>query len=156
ARVQAEATTQPNTIMVRRLDVLPRASDLPDTVLRYVLRTREAVMLDDAIVQNPFSNDPYVIEHRVRSLLCMPLVARGIPTVALSLENRAASHVFTPYRVGLLELLASNAATSLENAYLSTQLRQAQADLVQRTHELAAAHDEIRRTVDAIPHAISI
>src|SRR2546430_4391640 len=49
-RIEAEATTQPDTIVVRRLDTLPGPSDLPDTVLRYVLRTREAVMLDDTSV----------------------------------------------------------------------------------------------------------
>jgi len=156
ACVQAEATTQPDTIVVRRLDALPGPSDLPDTVLRYVLRTREAVMLDDASVRNPFSNDPYVIEHRVRSLLCLPLATQGMLTGALYLENRAASHVFTPPRVGLLKLLASQAAVSLENAHLYTELRHAQAYLEQVTRELAAANEELRRTVDAIPHAITI
>src|SRR5262249_9154724 len=112
ARVVAEATAQPDAIVVRRLDVLPGTSDLPDTVSGHVLRTREAVMLDDASVRNPFSNDPYLIEHRVGSLLCLPLVTRGIPTGVLYLENRTASHVFTPSRVGLVELLASQAAVS--------------------------------------------
>ena len=156
ARIEAEVTTQPDTIVVRRLDALPGPSDLPDTVLRYVLRTREAVMLDDASVRNPFSNDSYVIEHRVRSLLCLPLATQGMLTGAVYLENRAASHVFTPRRVGLLKLLASQAAVSLENAHLYTELRHAQAYLEQRTRELAAAHEELRRTVDAIPHAITI
>src|SRR5207253_1231241 len=149
-------TTQPDTIVVRRLDTLPGPSDLPDTVLRYVLRTREAVMLDDTSVRNPFSNDPYVIEHRVRSLLCLALATQGMLTGALYLENRAASHVFTPPRVGLLKLLASQAAVSLENAHLYTELRHAQANLAQRTRELAVAHEERRRTIDAIPHAITI
>src|SRR6266850_1725783 len=156
ARIEAEAATQPDTIVVRRLDALPGPSDLPDTVLRYVLRTREAVMLDDASVRNPFSNDPYVIEHGVRSLLCLPLATQGMLTGALYLENRAASHVFTPPRVGLLKLLASQAAVSLENAHLCTELRHAQAYLELRTRELAAANEELRRTVDAIPHAITI
>jgi PAS domain S-box-containing protein len=156
ARVEAEATTQPDTIVVRRLDELPGPSDLPDTVLRYVLRTQEAVVLDDASVRNPFSNDPYVIGHRVRSLLCLPLATQGMLTGALYLENRAASHVFTPPRVGLLKLLASQAAVCLENAHLYTELRHAQAYLEQRTRELAAAHEEVRRTIDAVPHAITI
>ena len=156
ARIEAEVTTQPDTIVVRRLDALPGPSDLPDTVLTYVLRTREAVRLDDASVRNPFSKDPYVIEHRVRSLLCLPLATQGMLTGALYLENRAASHVFTPPRVGLLKLLASQAAVSLENAHLYTELRHAQANLAQRTRELAVAHEERRRTIDAIPHAITI
>jgi PAS domain S-box-containing protein len=155
-RIEAEATTQPDTIVVRRLDTLPGPSDLPDTVLRYVLRTQETVMLEDAGAPNPFSTDPYVVEYRVRSLLCLPLVQQGTLIGALYLENRAASHVFTPPSVGLLKLLASQAAVSLENAHLYTELRHAQAYLEQRTRELAAANEELRRTVDAIPHAITI
>src|SRR4030095_1941395 len=62
-RIEAEATTQPDTVVVRRLDTLPGPSDLPDTVLRYVLRTQETVMLEDAGARNPFSTDPYVVEH---------------------------------------------------------------------------------------------
>ena len=156
ARIEAEATTQPDTIVVRRLDALPGPSDLPDTVLRHVLRTQEAVMLDDASVRNPFSNDPYMTGHRIRSLLCLPLATQGMLTGALYLETRAATHVFTPPRVGLLKLLASQAAVYLENAHLYTELRHAQAYLEQRTRELAAANEELRRTVDAIPHAITI
>jgi len=155
-RIEAEATTQPDTIVVRRLDTLPGPSDLPDTVLRYVLRTREVVVLEDAGVPNPFSTDPYVIEHGVRSLLCLPLVKQGTLIGALYFENRVASHVFTPPRVGLLKLLVSQAAVSLENAHLYTELRHAQANLAQRTRELAVANEERRRTIDAIPHAITI
>src|SRR2546428_206806 len=155
-RIEAEATTQPDTIVVRRLDTLPGPSDLPDTVLRHVLRTREVVMLEDAGVPNPSSPAPYVIEHGVRSLLCLPLVKQGTLIGALYFENRVASHVFTPPRVGLLKLLVSQAAVSLENAHLYTELRHAQANLAQRTRELAVANEERRRTIDAIPHAITI
>jgi len=113
-------------------------------------------MLEDAGVHNPFSTDPYVIEHHVRSLLCLPLVKQGTLIGALYFENRVASHVFTPPRVGLLKLLVSQAAVSLENAHLYTELRHAQANLAQRTRELAVANEERRRTIDAIPHAITI
>jgi hypothetical protein len=50
---------------------------------------------------------------------------------ALYLENRVASHVFMPSRIALLRLLASQAAISLENAHLYTQLRHAQACLAE-------------------------
>jgi transcriptional regulator with GAF, ATPase, and Fis domain len=47
----------------------------------------------------------------------------------LYLENSLASHVFTPARIAVLKLLASQAAISLENAHLYTDLHQAQAYL---------------------------
>jgi len=142
ARLEAEATTQPDTIVVRRLDAIPGPADLPDTVLKYVLRTKESVMLDHASVRHPFSNDPYMIEHHAHSLLCLPLVKQGALIGALYLENLVAPHVFTPSRLPTLEL-ASQAAVSLENAQLYTELRQTQARLEERTRELAVAYEKL-------------
>ena len=163
ARVEAEAAAQRGDIVVRRLDTLPDPSSLPETIVKYVLRTQEIVMLDDASAPNPFSADAYLAEHRIRSLLCLPLVKGGTPVGALYFEDPLASHIFTPSRVGLLTLLASQAAISLENAHRYAQiqsenilLREELRKPVARTHDLAAANEELRRTLDAIPHAITI
>jgi len=131
ARVEAEATTQLDCIAVRLLGRAAGPSDLPETVLNYVLRTQEDVILDDAAVQNPVSPDGYVVEHRVRSLLCLPLVKQATLVGVLYLENNVASHVFTPSRIALLKLLASQAAISLENARLYGDLRESQAYLAE-------------------------
>ena len=131
ARVEAEATTQLDAITVRLLGTVAEPSDLPIAVLNYVLRTQEAVILDDAAMQNPFSADSYVVEHRVRSLLCLPLVKQAVLIGVLYLENNVASHVFTPSRIELLRLLASQAAISLENARLYGDLRESQAYLAE-------------------------
>src|SRR5262249_7470599 len=69
--------------------------------------------------------------HRVRSLLCLPLVKQGTLVGVLYLENTIASHVFTPSRIELLSLLASQAAISLENARLYRDLEEAQAYLAE-------------------------
>ena len=162
ARVEGEATMRRGAIVVRRLDTPPERSNLPDTVVSYVLRTHQPVLLNDASTPNPLSTDPHVAEHRVRALLCLPLVDRGTLIGALYFEDRAASHVFTASRIEILTLLASQAATALENARLYAQLRTENRLLreelhkpVARTHDLAD-DEELQRTVDAIPHAISI
>src|SRR5262249_62179164 len=69
--------------------------------------------------------------HRVRSLLCLPLVKQGTLVGALDLENTIASHVFTSSRIELVALLASQAAISLENARLYSDLREAQVYLAE-------------------------
>jgi PAS domain S-box-containing protein len=131
ARVEAEAITQLDTITVRLLGTVAGPSDLPNTVLNYVLRTKEAVILDDAGVANPFSADGYLVTRRVRSLMCLPLVKQTMLIGVLYLENNGASHVFTPSRTELLKLLASQAAISLENARLYADLRETQAYLAE-------------------------
>jgi transcriptional regulator with GAF, ATPase, and Fis domain len=130
-RIEAEATTQLDIIRVRLLGTAAGPSDLPIAVLKYVLRTKEPVILDDAAVSDPFSADAYVAEHRVRSVLCLPLLKQTLLVGVLYLENKAASHVFTPSRIELLRLLASQAAISLENARLYADLREAQAYLAE-------------------------
>ena len=80
--------------------------------------THDSVLLGDSADQGPFSADPHIRENRYRSLLCIPLINQTKLIGILYLENRRTSHVFTPARVTVLKLLASQAAISLENARL--------------------------------------
>jgi hypothetical protein len=96
-------------------------------VFHYVARTRESVILDDALAQNPFSADEYLGKKHVRSVLCLPLVKQSKLIGVLHLENNLASHVFTAARISVLEVLASQAAISLENARLYSDLREREA-----------------------------
>jgi PAS domain S-box-containing protein len=111
------------------------AAVLPESVLRYVLRTQETVTLDDATTENPFSADPYILQHRARSILCLPLVNQANLIGVLYLENNLSPHVFAPTRIAVLKLLASQAAISLENSRLYSDLQEREA--------------KIRRLVDA-------
>jgi PAS domain S-box-containing protein len=60
----------------------------------------------------------------------------------------------------LLTVPANQAATELQDGWLSSEQKRVARELeqrvAQRTRELAAANEELRRTVDAIPHAITI
>ena len=97
--------------------------DLPASVFRYVLRTGETVLLDDPRSGGPFSDDDYVREHDVRSLLCMPLLEQARPVGVLYLENRLTPGVFTGPLLALLKLITSEAAISIENVRLYRDLR---------------------------------
>ena len=73
-QIQAEATTSGEDVTVRLLDASFTPTALPESIVRYVMRTQESVILDDASVRSPFSADPYVLQHRARSILCLPLI----------------------------------------------------------------------------------
>jgi PAS domain S-box-containing protein len=122
-RIEAEATTGHDEITVRFLGKSPAPSELPDSVLKYVIRTKESVILDDASTANQFSADSYIGRKRARSVLCLPLVKQATLIGVLYLENKLTAHVFTPARIEVLKLLASQAAISLENAGLYDDLR---------------------------------
>ncbi|HTB87488.1 MAG TPA: AAA family ATPase [Steroidobacteraceae bacterium] len=130
-RIEAEATTGTGRIdvAVRERQAMP--SDLPQSALHYVIRTRQSLLLDDASSDNVYSKDEYVRQNHSRSVLCLPIVRQGKLVGVLYLENNLAPLVFTSSRVAVLQLLASQAAISLENASLYSDL-ELQAGLLQR------------------------
>jgi PAS domain S-box-containing protein len=130
-RIEAEATTGGGRIEVAVRHVAVTPSDLPQSALYYVTRTQEKVLLDDASTDKVYSRDEYVELKRCRSVLCLPIVKQKKLVGALYLENNLTPRVFTPARVTVLQLLASQAAISLENAALYTDL-QLQVWLLQR------------------------
>ena len=132
-RQEAEAWTGSEGIIVRRRS--DSAAALPDLIVHYVMRTRDIVILDDASAHPTYSSDSYVRERNARSIMCLPLVTEAKVTGVLFLENNLASHVFTPDRVTVLKVLASQAAISLENARLY--------------RDLADREGRIRRLVEA-------
>jgi PAS domain S-box-containing protein len=134
-RIEAEATTCGETVVVQLSDVPLSADVLPETVLQYILRTRESVILDDAAAQTPFAADPYIRERQARSILCLPLITQTKLIGVLYLENNLAPRVFAPTRIAVLKLLASQAAIALENARLY--------------RDVAEREAKIRRLVDA-------
>jgi PAS domain S-box-containing protein len=122
--IEAEATTGHGRVdvQVRQTDIT--SSDLPQSALQYVMRTRERVVLDDAAGRNPYSDDEYWAQRKARSVLCLPIVKQTQLIGVLYLENNLTAHVFTSGRVAVLEMLASQAAISLENARLYAELEQ--------------------------------
>jgi len=117
-RIEAEATTSGDSVIVQLRDEPAGAAVLPELMLHYVLRTGETVVLDDAAAQSAFGEDPYIRERQTRSILCLPLINQGKLNGVVYLENNLTRSAFAPARVALLKLLASQAAISLENATL--------------------------------------
>src|SRR5262249_45113579 len=85
--VQAEATTSGSTVRVHLCEPPVSAAILPVSVVRYVARALESVILGDASARNPFPDDEYIAYRRVRSVLCLPLVKQGTLVAMLYLEN---------------------------------------------------------------------
>jgi predicted ATPase/signal transduction histidine kinase len=122
-RIEAEATTGAIGIEVdvHQRQIAPL--DLAKSTLHYVIRTQEQVLLDDASADNVYSKDEYVRHKRSKSVLCLPIVKQTKLIGALWLENNLTPFVFTPDRVTVLQLLSSQAAISLENAKLYSDLQ---------------------------------
>jgi PAS domain S-box-containing protein len=134
-RIQAEATTRGSSVTITLRDAPIAGAELPEPVVQYAARTQESVILDDASARGPFSTDEYVRRQHARSILCLPLVKQGRLMAVLYLENHLAPDVFTPARIAVLKVLASEAAMALDNSRLY--------------RELQAREAKIRRLVEA-------
>ncbi|MGV7212926.1 AAA family ATPase [Bradyrhizobium sp. UFLA05-112] len=122
-QIDAEATARGEDVAVHvREGSASIAVALPESLIRYAIRTRDTVILDNASSQNPFSADPYIAQRRICSILCLPLINQGKLIGVLYLENNLAPRVFTSDRVAVLKVLASQAAISLENSQLYRDL----------------------------------
>jgi PAS domain S-box-containing protein len=128
-QIEAEAITSHEraAVTVWRTAVTP--FDLPQSALHYVIRTRERVLLDDASVENLYSQDEYLRRKHPKSVLCVPIVKQSKLVGVLYLENNLTPRAFTSDRVAVLELLAAQAAISLENAGLYSDLQRSEAFL---------------------------
>ena len=131
-RIEAEGMTSGGAVAIRLRG--PWTMDLPERIVRYAARTQEPIILDDASALANVDDD-YVQRHHARSILCLPLVKQGKFVALLYLENNLAVGVFTPKRMAVLNVLAAQAAMSLENGRLYRELQQRES--------------KIRRLVDA-------
>ena len=144
-QIEAEAATIGDKVQVRLRQTPVTSSELPESVLHYVIRTRQSVILDDALIANPFSEDEHLRRKRSKSILCLPLVKQAKLVGALYLENNLISHAFTPDRLAILELLASQAAISLDHARLYAELAQENSDRRRAEEALRASEERWRK-----------
>lgn len=135
----AEASAVSGRVIVTLREDPVAPTQLPESILNYVIRTQQYVALEDATAANAFSGDRYIELARPRSVLCLPILKQARLTGAIYLENNLLPRVFTPNRIAVLDLLASQAAVSLENAKLY-------ADLEQENRDRKRAEDELRRS----------
>ncbi|MBF0102560.1 MAG: response regulator, partial [Desulfobacterales bacterium] len=101
-------------------------TSLPLTLIRYVEKIKEPFVLDNALLQGRFTTDPYIIRNQSKSILCSPIFYQGQLSGIIYLENNLTTGVFTPDRLEMINLLSSQAAISIVNATLYSELKTAE------------------------------
>jgi len=130
--IQAEGQVDSDKVSV--LQSLPLENQpIAETMIHYVVRTQERLVLHDASVEGQFTHDPYVKKQQPKSILCLPLMNQGQLTGILYLENQLTTGAFTQERLNVLNLLSSQIAISIENSFLYNNLEQ---KVSERTQEL--------------------
>jgi PAS domain S-box-containing protein len=128
-----------NVSATQVLQSIPTANRLPESIINYVIRTHESIILNNATREGNFINEPYIQHNQTKSLLCLPLLNQSKLVGVLYLENQLATGAFTPERVSfgdatrtqVLNLLSTQAAIAIENAKLYSKLREGESQMAQ-------------------------
>ena len=148
--VNDEQVTILQSIGIDSVEVSTQMPLLSAAIVHYVIRTKENVVLNDAVHAGHFTQDAYILTKKPKSILCIPLLDRGNLSGILYLENNLTTDAFTPDRVELLKLLSAQVAISIANAQLYTNLQRFNENLEQlvqqRTTELSQALADLKAT----------
>ncbi|MBW4639225.1 MAG: AAA family ATPase [Gloeocapsa sp. UFS-A4-WI-NPMV-4B04] len=120
-----------NVYATRVLQSLPTTNQLPESIIQYVIRTHESVILNDATREGSFINESYIQHNQTHSLLCLPLLNQGKLVGVLYLENQLAIGAFTQERSQVLHLLSAQAAIAIKNAKLYSEIRASESKMTQ-------------------------
>jgi predicted ATPase/signal transduction histidine kinase len=142
--IALEGIIQQNTSCTLTQSSKPLAEALPESLLNYVIRTQECIVLSNALHEGRFGHDTYIKQYQCRSLLCMPLIHQGKIISLLYLENNLTNGAFTVDRLEVLKVLCSQAAISIEQAQLYNSLEQR---IAERTIELEGKNQELEVTI---------
>jgi len=123
--IVAEATAHsPEVTVLQSIPLSAGGSRVAASVVNFVARTGESVVLDEAARDPRFEADPYLRERQPRSLLCLPILSQGRLRGVIYLENNLTTGAFTTERVKMLSMLSGQIVISIGNAELVEGLEQ--------------------------------
>ncbi|MDM8540100.1 ATP-binding protein [Desulfococcaceae bacterium HSG9] len=133
--IEAQSTTDSESVEVLQSIPVANCDTVSSEIVSYVARTQESVVLKDATQEGEFKNTDYIRANKPKSLLCLPLINQSKLSGILYLENNLTAGAFTPARLETLNLLSSQAAISIENSRLYTDLKDINITLEQKVTE---------------------
>jgi predicted ATPase/signal transduction histidine kinase len=161
-----------NASQVKNLEILlEQCQEIPQSLIYTVARTQQTSVFENLSNTTQFASDQYIITHQPKSVLCTPISRQGKLVGILYLENNLTVGAFTSDRIEILQLLASQAAISVEIArlYQQTQnyaqtleleverktqaLNQKAQDLEQKAQDLEQTLQKLQQTQAQLIHS---
>ena len=132
-----------------------QAMEVSRSVVREVAKIGKGVVTTNAQNDPRFSLQESVVHFSLRSIMSVPLKARGKTIGVLYVDNKARSGMFGEESLTLLESFANQAAVAIENARLYTLTDQALAQRIEELETLQNIDRELNASLD-FNHVMSL
>ncbi|MCP4398787.1 MAG: AAA family ATPase [bacterium] len=154
--IEAEGILDVDDVTVLQALPIEESEQVPVTLINYISRTQENVVLSEATQKGSFTQDVYIVTQQPKSILGLPLLHHGALTGILYLENTLTTGAFTADRLQIVSLLSSQAGISIENARLFEARKQAEKKLDAINQELYERNAFTNTLIDMTPDYIHI
>lgn len=98
-------------------------SRVSDSIVDRVMESREALIVSDALQDQRFGRAKSVVDLRLSSVMCVPLLYRDDLLGVLYLGNDSIANLFTAPQLELLSVFASQASMIVHNALMLNELK---------------------------------
>ncbi|HDS1736355.1 trifunctional serine/threonine-protein kinase/ATP-binding protein/sensor histidine kinase [Pseudomonas sp. BP8] len=145
-QMAAAAAINDGGLQVSMEDCQKFMTQAPLSIINATMRTKKPLLLHDALCECPEAFRQDLHARGARSVLCLPLVIQGVLIGLVYLENRLVPNLFGSQRLAMLEILASQAAVSLQTAKFYTRLAEDNQTRAQMEAELRRSRAELARS----------
>ncbi|NQE37106.1 trifunctional serine/threonine-protein kinase/ATP-binding protein/sensor histidine kinase [Microcoleus asticus] len=156
--LKATGTVEQEKITLWSSTSLDNSQNLPVSLINYVARTKENIVLNNAAQEGIFIKDSYIIKAKVKSILCVPVINQNKLIGIIYLENNLTVGAFTSARLEIVKILSTQIVISLENALLYKNLeeysRTLEEKVEERTFELSEKNDKLKRQAIKLQKAL--
>ncbi|GJD19500.1 serine/threonine protein kinase [Rivularia sp. IAM M-261] len=152
--IEAKGTIDTSEVVLYQSLLAETSTQLPNSLINYVIRTKEDVILANASCEGIFTKDAYMIHNKSKSVLCTPIIYQGSLFGVLYLENNLAVGAFTSQRLEILKILSSQAAISIKNAQLYQNCQLEISERQQAEEALRESEKRLTQFLEAVPIGI--
>jgi len=133
---------------LRRENLEKEEMEFSHAVIETVMRSGEGVLTTNAQTDDRFSTRDSVTLYALRSIMCQPLLVRGLSIGVIYVDNKVKAGIFSEADLELLEAFATQAAVAIDNALLFSQTDAALARRVTELETLREIDRELNTRLD--------
>jgi transcriptional regulator with GAF, ATPase, and Fis domain len=108
---------------LNRENIADAVSQLSDSIIAKVVRSRKPVIVSDALRDDEFASSKSVISLKVSSVICVPLLDRGRLLGLIYVGNDSIRDLFQQDTLRVLTVFSSQASLIVANALLMNELK---------------------------------